>query len=238
MKKNILAISLLLVLLFTSACSSAPTSSPPATGLGLAPTPWSNGETTDYEWLDDASGSQIGTSTITITQQTPNWIITEVDSIGQENQTIQMTINIETLKPVGEQKTIKATSNDIQLSSIYSAGKVDITADVNGTQKTASVDVPQNAVDNDQLLMTLRSLPFSEGYNATYVIVNTMNATLTNGTFTVQPQETVSVPAGSYNTWKVEMNFGQTTQYAWYEVDSPHTLVKYDNGTIQLVMSK
>jgi hypothetical protein len=218
MKKNILAISLLLVLLFTSACSSAPTSSPPATGLGLAPTPWSNGETTDYEWLDDASGSQIGTSTITITQQTPNWIITEVDSIGQENQTIQMTINIETLKPVGEQKNI--------------------TADVNGTQKTASVDVPQNAVDNDQLLMTLRSLPFSEGYNATYVIVNTMNATLTNGTFTVQPQETVSVPAGSYNTWKVEMNFGQTTQYAWYEVDSPHTLVKYDNGTIQLVMSK
>jgi len=238
MKKSTIAISLLIALLFTSACSSTPTTSTPATGLGLSLAPWSNGEMTSYDWLDDASGSQIGTSTITITQHTTNWVITEVDAIGQENQTIQMTINSETLKPVGEQKTIKSSSNNIQLTSDYSADKVDITADVNGTTKTASVDVPQNAVDNDQLLMTLRALPFSEGYKATYVIVSTMNATLTNGTFTVQPQETVTVPAGSFNTWKVEMNFGQTTQYAWYKVDSPHKLVKYDNGTTQLVMSK
>jgi hypothetical protein len=238
MKKSIFAIFLLIALLVISACSSATTTTTPVTGLGFAPAPWSNGETTNYDWLDDASGNRIGTSTITITQQTTNWIIKEVDLIAQEDQTIEMTINGETLKAVGEQKTIKTPGNDISLSSVYSAGKVDITADVNGTQKTASVDVPQNAVDNDQLLMSLRALPFSEGYKATYVIINTMNATLTNGNFTVQPQETVTVPAGSFNTWKVEMNFGQTTQYAWYEVDSPHTLVKYDNGTTQMVLSK
>jgi hypothetical protein len=87
-------------------------------------------------------------------------MITEVDPIGQEGQTIEMTINGETLEPVGEQKTIKATGNDIQLTSVDSAGKVDITADANGTTKTASVDVPQNAVDNDLLLITLRALPF------------------------------------------------------------------------------
>jgi hypothetical protein len=98
--------------------------------------------------------------------------------------------------------------------------------------------VPENAVDNDQLLMTLRALPFSEGYITNYVIVNTINATKVNGTFTVQPQETVTVPAGSFNAWKVEMSFGQTTQYAWYQVDSPFKLVKYDNGTTQMVLSK
>jgi len=204
----------------------------------LAPAPWSNGESSNYDWLEDGSGSQIGTSLISITQQATNWIITEVDSIGQEGQTIEMTINGETLEPVGEQKTIKATGNDIQLTSVYSSGKVDITADINGTTKTASVDVPQNAVDNDQLLITLRALPFSEGYKATYVIVNTINATKTNGIFTVQAQEMVTVPAGSFDTWKVEMNFGQTTQYAWYGVEAPYTLVKYDNGTTQMVLSK
>jgi hypothetical protein len=143
-----------------------------------------------------------------------------------------------TLEPVGEQKTITSPGNDIQLTSTYGEGKVDISAVVNGTTKTASVDVPENAIDNDQLLETLRALPFSEGYKVSYVIVNTMTATKIDGTFTIQPQEMVTVPAGNFNTWKVEMNFGQTTQYAWYQVDSPHNLVKYDNGTTQLVMSK
>jgi len=238
MKTSIFTKFLLIALLFISACSSSTTTPPPSAGLGLAPAPWSNGETTDYQWLDDASGSQIGTSTITISLQTTNWYIKEMDSIGQLEQTIEMTISVGTLEPVSEQKTIKSPGNDIQLTSTYSEGKVDISAVVNGTTKTASVDVPENAVDNDQLLMTLRALPFSDGYKVTYVIVNTMNATKTNGTFTVQPQEMVTVPAGSFNTWKVEMNFGQTTQYAWYGVESPHQLVKYDNGSTQMVLSK
>jgi hypothetical protein len=221
-----------------SACSSPTTTPPPSTGLGLAPAPWSNGETTNYDWLDDASGSQIGTSTTTISLQTTNWYIKEVDTIGQVDQTIEMTISVGTLEPVGEQKTIKSPGNDIQLTSTYSEGKVDISAVVNGTTKTASVDLLERAVDNDQLLTTLRALPFSEGYKVSYVIINTMSATKINGTFTVQPQETVTVPAGSFNAWKVEMNFGQTTQYAWYGVDSPHQLVKYDNGTNQMVLSK
>jgi hypothetical protein len=238
MKNRIFALFLIIALIFISACSSTSSTPPTATGLDLAPAPWSNGETDIYNWLDDASLSQIGTSTITITQQSTNWLIKEVDSIGQEAQTIEMTIATDTLEPVGEQKTIKTSTNDIQLTSVYSNGKVDITAIVNGTTQKASMDVPSNAVDNDQLLMTLRALPFSEGYSVTYVIASTMNATKTNGTITVQPQEVVSVPAGSINAWKVEMNFGQATQYAWYEVDAPHRLVKYDNGTTQMVLSK
>ena len=238
MKKSIFAIPLIIALLFISACSSSTPTTAPASGLGLASAPWSNGESTNYDWLDDASGNNIGTSTITISLQTTNWYIKEVDTIGQTNQTIEMTIMVGTLEPVGEQKTITSPGNDIQLTSTYGEGKVDISAVVNGTTKTASVDVPENAIDNDQLLETLRALPFSEGYKVSYVIVNTMTATKIDGTFTVQPQEMVTVPAGNFNTWKVEMNFGQTTQYAWYQVDSPHNLVKYDNGTTQLVMSK
>jgi hypothetical protein len=238
MKKSIFAIPLIIVLLFISACSSSTPTTAPASGLGLASAPWSNGESTNYDWLDDASGNNIGTSTITISLQTTNWYIKEVDTIGQTNQTIEMTIMVGTLEPVGEQKTITSPGNDIQLTSTYGEGKVDISAVVNGTTKTASVDVPENAIDNDQLLETLRALPFSEGYKVSYVIVNTMTATKIDGTFTIQPQEMVTVPAGNFNTWTVEMNFGQTTQYAWYQVDSPHNLVKYDNGTTQLVMSK
>jgi hypothetical protein len=239
MKTSIFTKFLLIALLFiSSACSTSTTTPPPSTGLGLAAAPWSNGETTNYQWLDDASGSQIGTSTITISLQTANWYIKEMDTIGQLEQTIEMTISVGTLEPVSEQKSIKSPGNDIQLTSTYSEGKADISAVVNGTTKTASVDVPENAIDNDQLLMTLRALPFSEGYKVSYVIVNTMNATKIDGTFTVQPHEMVTVPAGTFDAWKVDMVFGQTTQYAWYGVDSPHQLVKYDNGSTQMVLSK
>jgi hypothetical protein len=238
MKSKLFGKLFLIAVLFVSGCSSAATTPTASTGLGLDSAPWPNGETTNYTWLDDASSNQIGTSVITMTQQTANWIIQDRDVIGQLDQTFEMSINDQSLEPIGENKIIKSPGNDIQLTSVYSAGKVDIAATVNGSKKSASVDVPANTLDNDQLLMTLRALPFSEGYKVTYIILNTMSATKTNGVFTVQPQETVNVPAGSFNTWKVEMNFGQTTQQAWYAVDSPHQLIKYDNGTTQMVLSK
>lgn len=52
-------------------------------------------------------------------------------------------------------------------------------------------------------------------------------------------QEQVEVPAGAFNTWLVEITTDQGTQSIWYQVDAPHTLVQYDNGTtrMQLVES-
>ncbi len=42
----------------------------------------------------------------------------------------------------------------------------------------------------------------------------------------VRGQETITIPAGEFTAWKVTLG----SESAWYSVEAPHTLLKYDNG--------
>jgi PBP1b-binding outer membrane lipoprotein LpoB len=218
--------------------TSTPTAPATGAGLGLEAAPWQNGSTASYQWVDDASGEQIGTSEFTFASEDGEWVITEDDSIGELEQKIEMRINLETLAPLGETKTITTSNTNAQITTSYENGKLNITAVVNGKTSTASIDVPSNALDNDQLLMTLRALPFAEGYTADYVAVVAQNALKVDTTVTVLAAETIEVPAGSFESWHVELQASQSTQNAWYQVDPPHMLVQYDNGVNRMVLVK
>jgi hypothetical protein len=245
---------LLSLALLTSACGSAAsatgtrtpaaasTGAPPATqasvGLGLNAAPWQNGSQASYEWFDDKSGAQIGTSQYSFALNNNVWTISEQEKIGEVNQTIEMMVNDKTLEPVGEKKTIKTSNTTADITTSYKNGKLDISAVVNGKTSNASLDVPSNAIDNDQFLMSLRALPFAQGYKADYVVIVAQNALKVNTTITVLSQEKIDVPAGSFETWHVEAQAGQSTQNAWYQVAAPHELVQYDNGTNRMQLSK
>jgi hypothetical protein len=245
---------LLSLALLTSACGSAAsatgtrtpaaasTGTPAATqasaGLGLNAAPWQNGSGASYEWFDDKSGAQIGTSQYSFALKNNVWTISEQEKIGEVNQTIEMMVNDKTLEPVGEKKTIKTSNTTADITTSYKNGKLDISAVVNGKTSNASIDVPSNAIDNDQFLMSLRALPFAQGYKADYVVIVAQNALKVNTTVTVLSQEKIDVPAGSFETWHVEGQAGQSTQNAWYQVAAPHELVQYDNGTNRMQLSK
>lgn len=222
----------------SAAATSAPAATQASTGLGLDAAPWQNGSTASYEWFNDKSGAQIGTSQYSFALKNNVWTISGQDKIGELNQTVEMMVNAQTLEPIGEKKTIKSPSTNADITTTYKDGKLDISAVVNGKTSSASIDVPTNAIDNDQLLMSLQALPFAKGYKANYVVIVAQNALKVNTTVTVLSQEKIDVPAGSFETWHVEIQAGQSTQNAWYQVDAPYTLVKYDNGTNNMELSK
>jgi hypothetical protein len=240
------AISLLALGALLAACGAAPAATAPATTvpaatelppvLGLDIAPWQDGSTASYEWLD-ASGNQIGTSQFEFSLNVGVWTIAETDAVSGLDQTVVMRVDAATLAPLGEQKTIHTANSNVDLTTQYENGKLIINANVNGQNRTASLDVPANAIDNDQLLMTLRALPFAQGYEAEYVIIVADNALKVNTTVTVQAKETVDVPAGSFESWRVQIAAGQSTQTAWYQVNAPHMLVQYDNGTNRMVLT-
>jgi hypothetical protein len=244
MKTTFYISSLLLIAIIGSACASAATgtSVPVATassaGLGLEPAPWQDGTTVNYQWLDDASGAQIGTSEFSFFRTDGEWTVTEVDTIGDLDQTIEMRANADTLEPLGEKKTITTSSTNAEITTTYEDGTLSITAVVNGKTTSASIDVPSNAIDNDQFLMTLRALPFAEGYGTSYVVIVAQNALKVNTSITVLSKESVEVPAGSFETWHVAIQAAQSTQNAWYQVDAPYGLIQYDNGTNRMVLSE
>jgi hypothetical protein len=217
----------------TGATASA---TPPASGLGLQPAPWQDGSTASYDWLD-ASDNQVGTSQYSLALSEGTWTISETDKLPGLEQKIEVQIDATALVPLGEHKTIQTANNNVEVTTQYANGKLTIDAAVDGQNRNASLDVPANAIDNDQVLMTLRALPFAQDYTVTYVTIVAQNALKVNTTFTVVSQESVTVPAGTFDTWRVELASGQNKQYAWYQVDAPHALVQYDNGANRMVLA-
>jgi hypothetical protein len=228
---------ILAIAVSVGACGAAPTSTPGPSALGFGPAPWQDGATASYEWLDQ-SGTQIGTAEFGFSLSTGVWTITDKDAISGLDQTLEMQIDAATLAPLGETKSIHTANSDVQLTTQYQNGTLSIQAVVDGQNKTASLDVPANAVDNDQLLMTLRALPFAQGTMATYVVIVAQNALKVDTTVTVQGQEMITVPAGDFECWRVEIAAGQTKQKAWYQVAAPNMLIQYDNGTTRMVLAR
>ena len=204
-------------------------------GLGLGGAPWQDGATARYQWLD-GSGSEIGTSEIACVREGDAWVITQSDQITGFDQAFEVRVSAATLAPLGEHKRIQSADTEAEITTRYEGGKLEIEATVNGEARSASVDVPAHVLDNDQLLMTLRALPFAEGYRGEVVVVVAQNALKVPMEITIQGQEQIEVPAGTFQTWRVELLAAQTKQTAWYQVDAPHMLVLYDNGTTRMAL--
>lgn len=205
-------------------------------GLDLGEAPWRDGDRAVYDVVDQ-SGTSLGTSEFSFARDGEAWILTAADKLDGLDQVARVRVDGATLKPFGEEKTIRAPDTDVKLTTTYTQGKLDIVAVVNGEDRAAAITVPATALDNDQLLMTLRALRFAEGYEGRYVNIVGASASRVNTVIRVQGQETVEVPAGEFEAWRVELDFGQAKQYAWYQVDAPHDMVQYDNGAIRFVLT-
>lgn len=168
-------VGLLVIVALLLGCGGNNSATGGEVGLDLQAAPWQAGETANYRWLD-RDGNEIGTAQVSFTEQEGAWVISQTDTIGNAQQVAEVRIDAQTLEPLGEHKTIQAANTQIEINTTYQDDKVDIQAIVNGEEQSASMNVPANALDNDQLLMTLRALPFAEGYEKKYTILVTQSA--------------------------------------------------------------
>ena len=226
-----IVVSLLAAIALVAGCSGGAT----AQGLSLGDAPWQDGDQALYQ-IVSREGAPVGRSEFAFAREGGAWVLSATDKIGQLDQAYTVRLDPATLKPLGEVKTIHTADTDVTLSTTYGQGRLKIEALVNGEERSATIDVPDGALDNDQLLMTLRALRFAEGYQGSYVNVVAANAAKIKTTVRVVGQEAVEVPAGSFQAWRVELDFGQAKQHAWYQVDPPHHMVQYDNGNLKYVL--
>ena len=45
-------------------------------------------------------------------------------------------------------------------------------------------------------------------------------------------QQTITVPAGTFDTWRLQVRNGRATRVAWINVEPPHEIVQWDNGVL------
>ena len=108
--------------------------------------------------------------------------------------------------------------------------------------KTTPVDttVPPSVVDERALTMLLGTLPWTPSAKFSFpYFIGTENAART-ATLSVAGTEKVTVPAGTFDTYKVEMTGGKVPTTYYVEVAAPHRLVRMVPGgqPVEVVLVK
>ena len=88
--------------------------------------------------------------------------------------------------------------------------------------------------DSQSSLWIWRTIALGEGFEANYVSVNPRDASQVTARLVLVDRQTIEVPAGSFETWRLQVRNGRDTRIAWIHVEPPHEIVQWDNGTLFL----
>lgn len=153
----------------------------------------------------------------------------------------EVTVN-EALRPLTSERSIEFTGNIEGHALDYNAADMRVTSTRTKADKieTRELKLRENAYDNESAFWLWRSLPLAEGYTARYNSVNSYERSQNTVTLTVVGRADVTVPAGTFDAWRVLVVSGRASRTAWIEVAPPHRLVEWDNGAaiMQLTASR
>ncbi|MDI7276906.1 MAG: DUF3108 domain-containing protein, partial [Anaerolineae bacterium] len=166
----LLAAALVWVAGLLVACAGGPAA------LTLGSAPWQDGEVARYDILD-REGNRVGGATFSVGRDGDSWLLSEDDAVGAVKQSSRVRLDGTTLRPQSGQKEIHAPGTEATVRYTYAGENLEIKAVVNGEDRAATVNVPENTLDNDQFLMTLRAIPFAEGYAGSTLVVVPASAT-------------------------------------------------------------
>lgn len=222
---------LVLVLLVALTACGGPEIQP----LQLNPMPWADGEQSVYR-VTDINGDFAGSATITwnagaATIDGDAWTMRREILAQGDQEVVVIEMTGRGLRPrLSTLVRLRGTARE-QVTAVYSGGQVDMelttAQDVTTTHRE---NVLSDVRDYRTLMQLARALPLREGYatavNTYLPITNLQERT----TIEVLEQEAISVPAGQYQTWLVELRTGETVSQAWIGVDAPHILVQFVEG--------
>jgi hypothetical protein len=121
-----------------------------------------------------------------------------------------------------------------EVSAVYRPGEVEIKR-VGSTQPTTT-PIEGTVMDNEEAMYAMRRLPLQVGYKTALPIISTLGGgNLISIGLEVLAKETVEVPAGKFDCFKVHL--GLVNQDFWFSDDAHRYLVKFEAGpvTAQLV---
>jgi hypothetical protein len=201
----------------------------------LSEIPWSVPETTQYRLLhdDDTKGS----GELKIAMQDGALVLTQNFDIPDQSitDTIRVEADPQNLRPKIVQRTIDGPEGKRECKATYSGNEVTVVQQAKDENRTDRLAVPGQHYDSWSDLFLWRTLKFFEDEELRYVDVLTCSLTkpdLLAVVLKVKSREEVTVPAGTFQAWRLEIRSGGRTQKAWYADDAAHTLVRYDNGDL------
>ncbi len=110
----------------------------------------------------------------------------------------------------------------------YGKDRVRIFLHASGSEKVRNLDFEGVTYDNEQSLHLMRRMPLAVGYKTIMPVVPIFTYTYIPVGVEVTAIETVSVPAGTFECFKVDLDIQHTQQTYWYSTDANRYPVKFE----------
>lgn len=241
------ALTLLLIFgtIAASACSSSSDTCNECVDI-VTGIPWTAPESHAYNLKKDSD--QQGVTTLSVKRDGANYVLT-TDSEGTNgtSDVSSVTADATTLKPVSATRTITDKSTRTLLEVSYE----DVAKDQCDSGHVARIKqstfkppeaakpdstrsnplcVPDHAYDNDESLFIWRTIKLEKDASVTYWTITAGRRDKHLVTLTVLGQEKVTVPAGTFDAWRVEIASERSRQDAWFATTGDHRMIQYVNN--------
>ncbi len=177
--------------------------------------------------LVDDDGKELGQAVLGIEIAGGRTILSQAFTSEDAADTIRVTVDSVTLKPISAERDISEPDGDEERIEVeYTEEGVLIRQ---GDDKQSGLSVPEHSYDNDTSLFLWRTLTFSEDFEGSYNTIITNFRSRQKVNLRVDGLESVTVPAGTFEAWKLVITTSNARQTAWYANTPQRELVRYDN---------
>ena len=197
--------------------------------------PWPDQERATYRVLDD-DGEEVGTLQMSVDAAGDDAYLLRQDYVfpGTEfTNNAAVVVGRADLQPRNTTYVIDGPDGAASCSADYVGSDVTVVNVREDGERTDTLDVPHVAYDSWSDLFVWRTIDFSQGFETEYADIVACQAPAPPQRLAVKLEvtggETIDVPAGSFDTWRLEIDAGRD-QKAWFTTDDAHILVRYDNG--------
>jgi hypothetical protein len=212
----------------------------------VAQIPFAAGEELTYRLLD-ADGEPIGHGVLSVEAIEGDGgtlrLVQRYTGVEPEDggptpaDTSTVTVDATTLRPRSMERVIEGPDGVRRYAGAYSiegeeARLVATASDEDGDEDAHELELRDHAFENESSLWLWRTLAFAEEYEARYTSVNVVEASQQTAELRMTGQQTITVPAGTFDTWRLQIRNGRATRVAWINVEPPHEIVQWDNGTL------
>jgi len=195
--------------------------------------PWPAGEEARYRLLD--GDEEKGSGVLTIDSQGGRVTFRQEFESADFRDEVVAVADAATMEPQSIERVIDGPEGERRWEVRYEGAAATIVQKSAEDEREDKVSVPTSSYDSWTDVFLWRTIDFRDGYESSYSDV--LAATLAkpqviSQTLRVRGKETVEVPAGRFEAWRLEISSDEGSQQAWYANTAERPLVRYDNGSL------
>lgn len=240
-KKSIIFLTVITLATGFAACNLSSTTSKTESesqSKGIA-IPWKDHEISLYKMLVD--GKETNETSFAIDKVTENgkdtYKITNPIILNEGKYEVGAVIEPLSLKPISSYKINnppeKYKDKMWEVHSEYT-DKLHIKAITPKGEQKVDVKLPSEFIDNESVIMCIRAFPLADNFSRKINLCITQTAKIEPFVVKVVGKEKVTVPAGEYECFKVEMKYAGVTPGVsiniWYSTDENKSMIKFVQG--------